>query len=188
MKRKRLVLDGVYTRDGDPIDGDLAVSEAIVREWPPVFAAREVDAGEMRYSVSFMPEGDGRTTWTWPRGAIRDTAARATHSAPGPDGIPDAFWSTAFADVIAFLGGVAEDMARGVPPPRQFMALLTLFLPKGDYDVDLERVIRRIIELRPKTLMQTSAKVVASVVNDELSRIAKVAVAGEQRGFVEGDE
>lgn len=35
-------------------------------------------------------------------------------------------------------------------------------------------------------LMQTSAKIVASVATDELSSIAKVAVASELRGFVEG--
>lgn len=96
-KRKRMVLDGVYTRDGASIDGDEAVSAAIVAEWATVLAEKEVGDNDMRYFASFIEGGSGATAWTWPRGILQELASRAGRSAPGPDGIPHAFWARAWA-------------------------------------------------------------------------------------------
>lgn len=54
------------------------------------------------------------------------------------------------------------------------------------YAAEVERVIRRIAELRPIALMQTAAKLVAAIANEEVSGISKMAVCGQQQGFVAG--
>lgn len=89
--------------------------------------------------------------------------------------------------MLDFLEDAAEQMSRGIaPPPATPRQLDAVYIPKGEFDSDLERVIHRIKDLRPITLMQTSAKLIASVVNEDMSSIVKRTVAGEQRGFVEG--
>lgn len=185
-KRKRMILDGVYTRDGAPIDGDEAISQAIISEWAPVFEERQTDEAAMCFFESYIVPGCGATGWVWPRGELRTMAGRCTHSAPGPGGVPYAFWAQAPRDVLEFLEVTAEPMSQGIPPPAQLLDNLTICIPKGEYASDLERVIKRIHELRHITLMQTSAKLIAGVVNAELSDIAKRTIAREQRGFVEG--
>lgn len=92
-KRKRMVLDGVYTRDGEPIGGDEAVSAAIVAEWAAVFDEGIVDDDATRFFASFIESGSGATSWTGPRGRLQELAPRAARSAPGPDGVPCAFWA-----------------------------------------------------------------------------------------------
>lgn len=186
-KRKRLILHGIYTRDGVPIDGDDEVSRAIVDERAPVFEGRATDEEEeIRFFADFIMPGCGATAWAWPRGTLSAVAERCTHSAPGPDGVPYAFWAQAPQEVLEILENASERMSRGIRPPAQLLDSLTIFIPKGEYAADLERVIRRINELRPITLMQTSAKLIAGVVNLELSDIAKRTIVDEQRGFVEG--
>lgn len=145
-----------------------------------------MDEEEMRFFEAYITPGCGATSWTWPRGALGSIGERSTHSAPGPDGIPYEFWAKAPQEVLEFLETAAERMSQGIQPPAQLLDSFTLFIPKGEYVADLERVIRRINELRPITLMQTSANLVAGVVNMEMSDIAKRTVAGEQRGFVGG--
>lgn len=145
LKRKRIVLDGVCATEGDRLDGDSAVPAAVVREWAPVFQERDVDPGAMRYFAPFIEAGYGHTCWTWPRGAIRDAAARSAHSSLGPDAISDAFWSCAPQDV-GLLEFAAGQMSLGVPPPPQLLHSLTVFIPKGGYDSNLERINRRLGE------------------------------------------
>lgn len=86
-KSTRVVLDGVYSRDGEPIDGDDAVSAAIVGEWAQVFEKWEVEDKAVQYFASFITPGSGRSSWSWPRCRIREFAQRAAKSALGPDGV-----------------------------------------------------------------------------------------------------
>lgn len=112
--------------------------------------------------------------------------AELPRSAPGLDGVPYAFWKVLPAEVAEYLDDAAHDMAQWVAPPRRLLESLTLFIPKGEYAGDADRVIRHVGELRPITLMQASAKVIASIANRELGEIAQKTVAREQRGVIEG--
>lgn len=162
---------------------DQAVSEAVIEQWAPVFGARRVDDNAMVQFARHIPAGAGYTEWEWASGNIQPTAALLPASAPGPDGLPYAFWASAPPLAVAFLENIAFNMTLGIAPPAVLLDSLTLFIPKGEYAEDVERLIRRITEPRPTTPMQTSAKVIASVANSELSAIAKATVAGEQRGL-----
>lgn len=185
-RRKRVTLDAIYSENGEPITDDAEVAGAIAQQWAPYFAEREVDEAAMAEFAQHIRPGAGRTEWTWPSGTIRATAAALPTSAPGPDGLPYLFWVVAPAVAIDMLEDIARGMSAGRAPPSELLDSLTLFIPKGEYAEDIDRLIRTIVDLRPMTLMQTSAKVVASVANLELSTIAKTTVAGEQRGFIEG--
>lgn len=63
-------------------------------------------------------------------------------------------------------------MSEGHPAPKEVRDSLTLFIPKGEYASDVDRIIRRIKELCPITLMHSSAKVITSIADVELARIA----------------
>lgn len=67
-------------------------------------------------------------------------------------------------------------MTEGVRPPG--MAL--------DLVADVERIIRRVPELRPITLTQSSAWVLASIGNDAVTEVAQRTVVPQQRGFIFG--
>lgn len=170
-----------------PIDGDEAVSQAIVDECSAVFEERQIDEEAMRFFESHIAPCCGATGWAWPRGALRDITSRCTHTLfPWTRWRPLLLWAKAPRDTLDFLETTAERMSQGISPSAQLFDSLTLFIPKGEFTAHLDRLIQRIHELRPLALMQTSAKLIACVVNAEMSDIAKRAVAGEQRGFVEG--
>lgn len=77
-------------------------------------------------------------------------------------------------------------MSESHPAPKELVDSLTLFIPRGEYASDIDRITRRIKELRPITLMQSSAKVIASIANVELARIAQEVVFHQKRGSIAG--
>lgn len=186
VRRKRLALDGVYNEDGEALTDPKTVSAAIVAEWAPAFMARATDAEDMRWFLNFAPHGAGSTDWTWPHGKLRSVAAHMPKSAPGPDGLTYAFWSCATDGVLQYLDSVAEAATHGEPLPSILLRSYTVFIPKGEYEADIDRIIRRVKELRPIVLMQTSAKIIAAIGNAELADIAQRTVSCQQRGFVPG--
>lgn len=59
-------------------------------------------------------------------------------------------------------------------------------MPKGQNAIDAIWIIRRSQELRPITLLQSSAKLISAVSNEELARVAQLTVSGQHRGLASG--
>lgn len=184
IRKKQMALDGVYDAAGEIILDAAAVGAAIAAEWAPTFAARQVDSTDMQWFLQHVPRGAGRTEW--PSGRLREIAANMPRSSPGPDGLTYEFWAAAPESALAFLDKVATDATRCISLPEALLHSFTVFIPKGEYAADAERIIRRITELRPIVLMQTAAKLMAATANDELATIADRTACAPQWGFVRG--
>lgn len=182
LKRKRLTLHALYDRDGHAVTHEADVAALIAQEWAPVFAERTPIQVDMQFFLSYVPQGAGRSQWVWPKGEVAAAASRMPVSAPGPDGLPYSFWSSAGSVATDYLDEVAERATRGEGLPKAMLASHTVFPPKGEFTEESVEITRNASDLRPLTMMQTSTKLVASIANTELSRIASDVVAGNQRG------
>lgn len=81
-----------------------------------------------------------------------------------------------------------EALTKGSPLPDDMLSSLMLFIPKGEFQEDVEKVVRRVAALRPITLMNSSSKLVALVAGEPLAAIADRVVHPAQQGFIAGRE
>lgn len=114
--------------------------------------------------------------WEWPTGELAEVAARWGRSAPerrlGRTGV-----------------GQHPRPDRGRPccrrrAARKLQRQLHSFLPKGEYQAGVVRLARKLAQLRPITLMQCSAKLIAAEASKALARYVATTVCGQQREFM----
>lgn len=65
-------------------------------------------------------------------------------SAPGPVGLPYAFWAAAPLSVLEYVDDLAEATTLGEALPRDMLASNTVWLPRGEYLEDATKVMRRV--------------------------------------------
>lgn len=180
MSQRRIALDGVYDENGVVLMTAADVGNEIAREWSSVFQERATIEEDMDWFLGFVPQDAGRTTWTWPVGRMPATG-------PGPDGLLYIFGAEASDHAVNSLDRLAIGASGGASFPDEFLPrVFPVFIQNGECATDDIRVIRRAKELRPITLMQSPAKLIAAVSKEELSDIAQRTVSPQQRGFVPG--
>lgn len=62
------------------------VRRSIAAEWIATFAAKTLNNADFDSFIQFVPQGAGRTGWTWLRGQPRAVASNMPRLAPDPDG------------------------------------------------------------------------------------------------------
>lgn len=115
---------------------------------------------------------------------VERVLARATDSAPGPDGLRYRAWRAAGAEASGALHALLWAFMAGEPVPEDFAEALMIFLPKGEVEEDCVAVGRKASVTRPLGLMNSDAKVVQAAVAHSLSEHVAPHARGEQRGFV----
>lgn len=76
----------------------------------------------------------------------------------------------------------ADELAAGRPPPEGFHDSYIVFIPNREHHDDEERSARVPAQLRPITLLQCSAKLIAAA--EGMSQYVARTVRSQQRGFV----
>ena len=107
-------------------------------------------------------------------------------SAPGTDGLPLGAWKAAGEEGAKTLMAVEELMRSGLRMPMSFNESLTVFIPKGEAELDREEVLRAADEVRPISLKNSDNKVICSVLNFLLRGEVARKACTLQRGFVSG--
>lgn len=123
--------------------------------------------------------------FAWPTGRISEIARKLPDSSPGPDGLSYTLWGYLPPAFATLLDRIAEDMTQDIAPPPQLLLSYTSQIPKAEHLDDVDGLaIRAAAALRPLMLMQTSAKLIAYVINEHLGQLAEHTVCGQQRGFI----
>lgn len=185
LVRRRHVLEGIYDSTDSVLTDTQTIGVEILAHWQPVFTEPDADADDMTDSLSFVQICDLRE-WQWPHGAWVESLAGVPNTAPGPDGLPYSLWKCAPRSWTVQVDSMAEAASGGQPLPRWVLDSFTVCIPKGEFNEDADRVLRRSHCLRLITLMNTVAKIIARGADSALSAIAAGSVATPQRGFVAG--
>lgn len=127
-----------------------------------------------------------RQDWRWPRGQTREVAEKTKESSPGPDGAGYSCWAHAPDSWHQALDDLAEQICAEGEVPDFVARTVTVFIPKVEVAVEAISVPCTPSSVRPITLMNVSAKLMALIVNKELARVAELTVAVPQNGFVNG--
>lgn len=184
---KRLALSAVYDADDTVVADPSDASSLIVAEWQPVLEERSVEADAMQQFLDMAPARASAANWSWPRNRVSDVADAMPPSAPGPGGLRYSFLARAgpVATVSRRRRGGGDSF--GPAAAYHFSTPHSVEPERGIYRRHGQTQVRRkVISLRPITLMQTSAKLLATVANEELSDVASRVVAGDQHGFTKG--
>lgn len=160
------------------------VGESLATHWQPAFEKRPTDPIAQEAFLEFVSDARPLTDWAWEVGAWREALAGVPDSAPGPDGLCYSFWRNSPDEWASCVDALAESLSAGQLPPDWLLDSTTIFIPKGDASTTTDDLTLTASELRPITLMQTIAKIIAYQANPALSGVAKVSVASPQRGFV----
>ena len=114
------------------------------------------------------------------------TAARAKPSATGPDGLPYAAWAHSGPAAGDTLQGLYFELAAERHPCFGFNDSVTVFIPKGESDNDLELLARHPGETRPLGLKNSDNKTIAATINHSLKPLINDNACKLQRGFIAG--
>lgn len=160
LTHRHHVLEGIYSEEGDALVDERAVGDAISAYWQLVFAEKVVcddDTNEFLGYVQHSALGD----WSWQRGAWVEALYGVADTTAGPDGIPYSLWRCAPREWTEVVDDLAEQATQGQPLPRWALDSAIVCIPKGEYQEDATRVLRRQFALRLITLMNTIAKIFA---------------------------
>lgn len=149
-------------------------------QWAPIFAGGQPAGPAQDVFLSHVIRIPHESVFTWPRGRIEEIARRLPDSSPGPDGVSYTVWGHLPPGFAELLDDIASDMTQGVAASPQMLQSYTSHIPKAEHRDDTDGLAVR----KAAELMQTSAKLVAYVVNEPLGQIAERTVCGQQRGSV----
>jgi hypothetical protein len=166
---------------------DLGHASRLLRShWEPVFRAPRICQEAQCRILSYAAVAPPHFQWDITNDDIDYVLEHCHDSAPGPDGIPYSAWSKAHPDIKALFRAAYRDLELGALPPPGFNHSTMVFIPKGELEQDVIQVQRAPEAMRPITLSNTDAKLVAAILNNKLSQLASITVIGQQRGFVRG--
>ena len=121
--RPRLSLRCIREGDGTPAVSAERSAELLRGHWEQAFREQHADPAAVDELLAFVPELRGLDPDFMDFDSFERMVARTANSAPGPDGIPYAFWRCAFAlDGVELYQHLAAIWASGLPPaprPRQ---------------------------------------------------------------------
>ena len=124
------------------------IASEVAKSWAPIFAAKPFDLGKAQAMIDKHSSQFSFHACHPP--SIRSIAfvsLRAPDSKPGGDGIPYAGWAIAGHKAHETLYLVSVWLASGMCMPLGFNDSVTVFLPKGASENDLEEIVREPSEL-----------------------------------------
>jgi hypothetical protein len=108
----------------------------------------------------------------------------AKHAAPGPDGLPYVAWKSAGEAGARTLFLVFIALTEGSPAPLDFNDSISLFIPKGEEELDHIEILRHSEDTRPLGLKNSVNKILAGVANWSCKPALSKSTVYTQRGFV----
>ena len=162
----------------------------LATHWSPVFTKSDTSPEHLSAMTALLSEFSG----PWECSSILPpssssfiaTATRAKPSATGPDGLPYAAWAHSGPTAGDTLQGLYFELAAGRHPSLSFNDSVTVFIPKGESDNDLELLARHPGETRPIGLKNSDNKTIAGTINHSLKPIINDNACKLQRGFIAG--
>jgi ribonuclease HI len=109
---------------------------------------------------------------------IEDRIKKTQNSAPGPDGLPFAFYRAVCDLAAPIILDLILEMGQGTPPPKEFNLGNLFVFPK-----DNSSLINR---TRPITVNNADNRILAGVVADAIMPAVAAITPKRQRGFVRG--
>jgi ribonuclease HI len=174
---------GLRERISDPLTTDAKAQALMIRDnWGPIWARRQdappgsqirafLDTYNIKIPQNSIPKK--------PTLAQIESRIKKTHnSAPGPDGLPFAFYR-AVSDLAApIILDLVLEMGQGSPPPKQFN-LGNLFVFAKDNTC-------LVTKTRPIAVNNSDNRILAGVVADAIMPAVAAITPKRQRGFVKG--
>lgn len=185
-RRRRQAVASWYTDEGEPLQTPAEIGAALQAYWGAIFNVRPDDEADMDEFLTFVVDVSDLPDWEWERGRTKELASVVRDSAPGPDGLPYSFWAMAPDPMHAALDDCAEQLQSGGTLRSPLSDSVSVTIPKAEVSAEAELVPCTARTVRPITLMQTSAKLLALRANEALAAIAARSVAMQQQGFVPG--
>lgn len=140
------------------------VGRSIQEEWQAVFIVHTTDEDAKQCFLAFFQEGSGNEERVLEPGATRAAVVRMPRSSPCPDWVPYSLWATAPDESLDVLESTIRPSFEGSELLAEVLKSYTIPIPKGEYQPDMDRIIRRLCDLRPITLRHMSAELIASIV------------------------
>ena len=173
-----------------PISSPADMALHLASHWSPVFTKSDSSPAHSSAMSTLLSEFSG----PWDCSAILPpsadsfvtTASRAKPSATGPDGIPYAAWANSGPEAGVTLQNLYFELAADRHPSLGFNDSVTIFIPKGEADNDLDLLARHPGETRPLGLKNTDNKTIASNINQSLKPLIFHNACKLQRGFIAG--
>ena len=106
------------------------------------------------------------------------------HAAPGPDGLPYVAWRSAGEAGARTLFLVFIALTEGSPAPLDFNDSISLFIPKGEEELDHIEILRHSEDTRPLGLKNSVNEILAGVANWSCKPALSKSTVYTQRGFV----
>ena len=173
-----------------PISSPADMALHLASHWSPVFTKSDSSPEHSSAMSSLLSEFSGPWDCTAIRPPTADsfvtTASRAKPSATGPDGIPYAAWANSGPAAGVTLQNLYFELAADRHPSLGFNDSVTVFIPKGEADNDLDLLARHPGETRPLGLKNSDNKTIASNINYSLKPIIFNNACKLQRGFIAG--
>ena len=163
-----MTLKCVREADGSPAVSVERSAELLRAHWQRTFEAQPVDQAAIAELLAFVPVLHGLEHKMMEFDDFEKMVARTGNTAPGPDGIPYAFWRVAFHIVGYELFCHLDAIWSSGQPPITFNYSFLIFLPKLDCD---ESGIP-VDSTRPLNLPNTDNKLFAKIADAHLSAIA----------------
>ena len=155
-------MQAVTREDGTPaLDPEEAV-HVVAGHWGRVFGHKHVDIHHARRFLRTHGVPLPNIVWKLDFDAFANITKRTINSAPGPDGIPFHAWKAAGEEHVRVLYNIYCELLEGAPLPKDLNHAFLALIPKGDEEGDDVLVTRTPCNLRPLSLSNTDAKILAS--------------------------
>ena len=182
---KRLSLAAI-TEDGNDIPASSPeAAAALARHWGKIFD-QPTTAIDIPSGFDMLIPRLNNPIFDVTLNKVYELLGRLQHSAPGPDGVPYAAW-TATADITAgYLHAALLSLLAGCTPPHTFNSSFMVFLPKGGDAPGPSCSSRTPSATRPLNLSNTDQKILAKLIDKELSQMIYPMLHEAQHGFIKG--
>ena len=180
--RRRIAIDRV-SDDAESAPTAIESAECLRAHWSPIFAEKSTCSDSMERLRPFVASAADFPLRMPSVEEIAEILRHTRNSAPGPDGVPFAAYKATVDICAGLFSECLGDALAGDDLPDEMKESLLIFIPKCD---DFGDHTMKPGEVRPLSLGNTDAKVIASALNFGMSNIAQQIVHESQTGFLLG--
>jgi ribonuclease HI len=169
--------------NSNPTSDPKTMAQIILRFWRTIWAARtDAPSGKELddYLRDYLPTAiPGSLIPSIPDlDTIIDGLLGSSNSAPGPDGIPFAFYRAFAHELGPIFQAIVNDLAAGNLPPAGYNYACLFLIPKNNS--------MEIPDTRPISVTNADNRIVASLIARAISPALEAILLQEQKGFIPG--